>query len=97
MSGKYRRGQSEYVGPTLAERVFSKPDSISIEIEVQGKKYWGFLNPSQEKPFPSSFDLYFWGDYYGQIRYTPEGWESSNLGHTPVIERVGEYIMAWYE
>jgi len=66
MGGKYRRGLPEYVGPTLAERVYGKSDSISIEIEVQGKKYWGFLNPSPEKPFPDSFDLYFWGDYYGQ-------------------------------
>ena len=103
MGGRYRTGDPDKKGPTMLERVTAskkQPNAISIEIEINQKKYWGFLNPSVklfQPGFPESFELYFWGEYYGTIAYYPEGWVCSNELDSMVLKAVGDYLIAWYE
>jgi|HubBroStandDraft_3_1064219.scaffolds.fasta_scaffold133121_2 hypothetical protein len=102
MGGRYRT--EEYrprttLGEMAAARG-SNANSISIQIEINQKKYWGFLNPSTkylQHGFPASFELYFWGEYFGTIEYYSEGWVCSKELDMTVIEAVGNYLMAWYE
>ena len=102
MGGKYRsRGYEPR--PTLGERVAERQktaSSISIQIEVQNKKYWGFLNPSSQvlRPgIPASFELFFWGEKYGTVAYYWEGWACSEKIEQVVLDAVGDYLIAWYE
>ena len=87
----------------MLERVAAskmQPNAISIEIQINQKKYWGFLNPSNQQlqaGIPASFELYFWGENVGTIAYYPEGWVCSRELDRVVIEAVGEYLVAWYE
>ena len=77
-----------------------QPNAISIHIEINQKKYWGFLNPSinQIQPgFLASFELYFWGENCGTIAYYPEGWGCSLEFDRMVIDAVGEYLIAWFQ
>ncbi|HLX53968.1 MAG TPA: hypothetical protein VKR58_08500 [Aquella sp.] len=77
-----------------------QPNSISIQIELNQKKYWGFLNPSvqQLQPgIPVSFELYFWGEFQGTITYALDGWACSKSIDQVVLNAVGNYLLAWYE
>jgi hypothetical protein len=102
MCGRYRTGHEDIKGPTMLERVQAskmQPNAISIEVQINQKKYWGFLNPLVNKiqpGFPESFELYFWGEYCGTITYYPEGWVCSKELDRAVIDAVGDYLIAWY-
>ena|ERR1700730_11298243 len=102
MGGKYRSREYE-PRPTLGEMVAARlrtAGSVSIQIEVKQKKYWGFLNPTSQQlqpGIPASFELYFWGEYYGTLAYYEEGWICSREIDRVVIDAVGEYLVAWYE
>jgi hypothetical protein len=64
MGGRYRTRGYE-LRATLGEMAAARgstANSVSIQIEINQKKYWGFLNPSvqQIQPgIPFSFELYF--------------------------------------
>jgi hypothetical protein len=102
MGGRYRT--EEYKPRTtlgeMAATRGSNANSISIQIEINQKKYWGFLNPSvqQLQPgIPVSFELYFWGEYQGTITYTLDGWACSKPIDQAVLDAVGNYLFAWYQ
>ena len=84
--------------PSLGERAIASRGAISIEITVGHKRYWGFMEQSTEqfKPgFPTSFEVQFWGDYFGKVFYT-DHWACSLSRDQLIIDRIGEYIMAWF-
>jgi hypothetical protein len=101
MGGRYRTHGYEpraTLGEMAAVRG-STANSISIQIEINQKKYWGFLNPSvnQLQPgIPASFDLYFWGEFQGTITYELDGWACSKPIEQAVLDLVGVFIIAWY-
>ena len=102
MGGRYRK-QGYEPRTTLGEMAAargSNANSISIQIEINQKKYWGFLNPSTnllQPGIPASFELYFWGEYQGTITYELEGWACSKTIDQAVLDAVGDLIIARYE
>jgi hypothetical protein len=102
MGGRYRT-QGYEPRATLGEMAAtrgSNANSISIQIEINQKKYWGFLNPSVDQlqlGFPESFELYFWGEYQGTITYALNGWTCSKLIDQVVLDSVGNYLLIWYQ
>jgi hypothetical protein len=102
MGGRYR---TEEYRPrtTLGEMAATSgitANSISIQIEINQKKYWGFLNPAQQQllpGIPASFELYFWGEYQGTITYFENGWHCSTNMDQLVIDKAGEFIIAYIQ
>jgi hypothetical protein len=93
------RGRNINTRLTLGQRAAIARGAVSIEIQVGYKRHWGFLQPSTEQiqsGFPASFEVTFWGDYFGKIYYT-DHWTCSLPRDQAVIDKIGEYITAWYE
>jgi hypothetical protein len=102
MGGRYRT-QGYKPRATLGEIAAargSNTNSVSIQIEINQKKYWGFLNPSAQQlqpGFPESIELYFWGEYQGTISYQLDGWTCSKYIDPIALDMVGDYIFAYFQ
>jgi hypothetical protein len=77
--------------PTLGERAAVARGAISIEVTV--------LQPSTEQIQPglaTYFEVTFWGDYFGKVFYS-DGWICSVPRDQVIVDKIGEFIFAWYE
>ena len=93
------RGRHTNSGLTLGERAAIARGAISIEIQVGYKRHWGFLQPSTDRiqpGFPAHFEVTFWGDYFGKVYYK-DGWACSLPRDQGVVDKVGEFIIAFFE
>lgn len=99
MPSRYGTKRSSSHLPTLGERAAVARGAISVEITYGYKKLWGFLQPSAEQiqsGFPANFEVTFWGDYFGKVFYS-DGWVCSVQRDQVIVDKIGEYIFAWYE
>lgn len=99
MPSRYGTKRTQSHLPTLGERAAIARGAISIEIQVGYKRHWGFLQPSTDQiqpGIPADFEVTFWGDYFGKVYYE-HGWTCTVQRDQAVIDKVGEFIIAWYQ
>jgi hypothetical protein len=71
---------------------------VPLTIEFRGKQMTGFAVPllrsSHEKP--AAFDIIIDKAFLGTLRLGAEGWRMDMHQDKELIERIGNYIIAWY-
>jgi hypothetical protein len=71
---------------------------VPLTIEFKGKELKGFAVPllrsSQEKP--TAFDIIIDKAFLGTLRLDKDGWRMDMHQDKELIDRIGNYIIAWY-
>jgi hypothetical protein len=71
---------------------------VPLTIEFRGKQMTGFAVPllrsSQEKP--AAFDIIIDKAFLGTLRLDENGWCMDMHQDKELIDRIGNYIQAWY-